>query len=213
MYVIDHGRWNKDSEDWVRATPLLKEIMGYTDEDIMNFIKVQERHYFPPFAININEDQMVPLIQPFIDHKLNVYGQEYDDNTYELISLIPDICKPNEKFVFDRKRESKIHYYDKPILLEHQKVDPFNPPTFNYKWTHLSYGLTSEELASIGKAFTPVKPKPPKPSKPIVTCPYCKSEKTTKISSFEKATNIFFFGIFGQKRKHQWHCNNCKSDF
>ena len=210
MYVIDHGRWSKDSEDWIRATPLLKEIMGYTDEDVMDFIKVQEKHYFPPFAINVKEEQMVPLIQPFIDHKLNVYGEEYDDNTYELISLIPDICKPNEKFVFDRKGEPKNHYYDKPILLEHQKVDPFNPPNFEYSWTHLALTDDPSVWTGIAKAFTPVKPKP---TKPIVTCPYCKSENTTKISSFEKATSTFMFGIFGQKRKYQWHCNNCKSDF
>lgn len=213
MYVIDHGRWSKDGEDWVKATPLLKEVMGYTDEDIKNFIKVQERYYFPPFALNVNEDQIVSLIQPFIDHKLNVYGAEYDDNTYELISLIPDIFKPNEKFVFDRKRTPQNHYYDKPILLEHQKVDPFNPPTFKYGWTHLSLTDDPSVWDGIAKAFTPVKTEPLKPTKPIVTCPYCKSENTTKISSFEKATNTFMFGIFGQKRKYQWHCNNCKSDF
>jgi len=54
---------------------------------------------------------------------------------------------------------------------------------------------------------------PRRPSEPKVTCPYCKSTNTKKISSMAKATNIALFGIFGNKRKYQWHCNNCNSDF
>lgn len=50
-------------------------------------------------------------------------------------------------------------------------------------------------------------------SKPVVTCPYCHSTNTSKISTTAKVVNIALFGIFGQKRKHQWHCNNCSSDF
>ncbi len=53
----------------------------------------------------------------------------------------------------------------------------------------------------------------PKTSAPEVICPYCKSTNTKKITSTEKAVNIALFGIFGNKRKHQWHCNNCNSDF
>ena len=52
-----------------------------------------------------------------------------------------------------------------------------------------------------------------KTSVPEVVCPYCKSTNTKKITSKEKAVNIALFGIFGNKRKYQWHCNNCKSDF
>lgn len=48
---------------------------------------------------------------------------------------------------------------------------------------------------------------------PRVTCPYCKSTNTSKITAFDKAVNIGLFGIFGSKRHKQWHCNTCKSDF
>ncbi len=44
-------------------------------------------------------------------------------------------------------------------------------------------------------------------------CPYCNSHNTTKISVTSKAVDTAMFGVFGQKRKYQWHCNNCKSDF
>lgn len=48
---------------------------------------------------------------------------------------------------------------------------------------------------------------------PVITCPYCKSTNTKRITATAKAINIALFGIYGNKRKYQWHCNNCKSDF
>lgn len=51
-------------------------------------------------------------------------------------------------------------------------------------------------------------------SKPTVTCPYCKSTNTKKISSMSKAGSVAMWGIFALgKTTKQWHCNNCKSDF
>lgn len=47
----------------------------------------------------------------------------------------------------------------------------------------------------------------------VPKCPYCHSTNTKKISTTSKVVNTALFGIFGQKRKHQWHCNNCGSDF
>lgn len=44
-------------------------------------------------------------------------------------------------------------------------------------------------------------------------CPYCHSHNTTKITTTSKAVNTAMFGVLGQKRKYQWHCNKCKSDF
>ncbi len=44
-------------------------------------------------------------------------------------------------------------------------------------------------------------------------CPYCNSEDLTRITSFDKAVNIAMFGILGNKRKYQWHCNNCKTNW
>lgn len=46
-----------------------------------------------------------------------------------------------------------------------------------------------------------------------VECPYCHSINTTKITAVEKGLNIFLFGLFGNKRRYQWHCNKCGSNF
>ena len=45
-----------------------------------------------------------------------------------------------------------------------------------------------------------------------VTCPYCSSTNTKKISGISKAGSVAMFGIFSQKVKKQWHCNGCASN-
>ena len=50
--------------------------------------------------------------------------------------------------------------------------------------------------------------------KPTISCPYCQSTNTKKISGTSKAVHTALFGIFSLSRNSkQWHCNNCKSDF
>lgn len=47
-----------------------------------------------------------------------------------------------------------------------------------------------------------------------VTCPYCKSTNTKKITNTSKAVHTAIFGIFSISRNSkQWHCNSCGSDF
>lgn len=47
-----------------------------------------------------------------------------------------------------------------------------------------------------------------------VTCPYCKSTNTSKITIANKAAHTAVFGIWSMGRNaKQWHCNKCKSDF
>lgn len=49
---------------------------------------------------------------------------------------------------------------------------------------------------------------------PTITCPYCQSTNTQKISGLSKAGSVALWGIFALgKTTKQWHCNNCKSDF
>ena len=44
-------------------------------------------------------------------------------------------------------------------------------------------------------------------------CPTCNSTNIKKISGLSKAGSVAMFGIFSQKVKKQWHCNNCGSNF
>lgn len=40
-------------------------------------------------------------------------------------------------------------------------------------------------------------------------CPTCQSTNIKRMSITEKTINTALFGIFGNKRKKQFHCNNC----
>lgn len=44
-------------------------------------------------------------------------------------------------------------------------------------------------------------------------CPYCNSDSLTRITSMDKVVNIAMFGLLGNKRKYQWHCNHCNTNF
>lgn len=58
------------------------------------------------------------------------------------------------------------------------------------------------------------------PGKPIqlttinyVSCPYCHSTNTKKISGTKRWLSTGMFGLASSKIGKQWHCNSCKSDF
>ena len=53
----------------------------------------------------------------------------------------------------------------------------------------------------------------PTPPAPVVTCPYCHSTNTKKISQMSRMASIGFWGVFSKKIGKQWHCNECGSDF
>lgn len=47
-----------------------------------------------------------------------------------------------------------------------------------------------------------------------VSCPYCKSTNTSKITVTSKAVHTAAFGVYSMSRNSkQWHCNKCGSDF
>ncbi|MBS5080493.1 MAG: hypothetical protein KH031_10110 [Clostridiales bacterium] len=50
-------------------------------------------------------------------------------------------------------------------------------------------------------------------STPKVSCPFCKSLNTDKISTASRIASVGMLGLFSKKLGKQWHCNNCNSDF
>ena len=54
---------------------------------------------------------------------------------------------------------------------------------------------------------------PPTPSKPTVTCPYCHSTNTNKISGTTRWLSASIFGLSSNKIGKNFHCKNCGADF
>ena len=48
-----------------------------------------------------------------------------------------------------------------------------------------------------------------KHKKCIPQCPTCRSTNLKRITATQKASNAVLFVLFGNKRKKQFHCNNC----
>lgn len=185
---LNYFKSQKHKEILDRAIPLIKEVFGYTDEEIEGF---KEKIFYPPLAIDVTLDQLKLALQPFIDHNITIYGNEYDDN-YKLIETLISARKLGLT-----PQIPKFHYYDKPIICRNQLVDPYNPPSWNTAWT-------------TGYTFRPES----QPSTPTITCPYCKSTDCKKISGLSKAVSVGLWGIFALgKTTKQFHCNNCKADF
>ena len=168
------------------AIPLIKEIFGYTDKEIEGF---KTKIFYPPLAVDVTLEQAKLAIQPFVDHKITIYANEYD-GAYNLVNSV----------MYGQKlglvaNAPKSHYYDEPVIRRTQLVDPYNPPIWNSAWTD---GFTFK----------------PQPTTQTITCPYCKSTDCKKITNTSKAVRTALFGIFSLGRNSkQWHCNSCKSDF
>ena len=44
-------------------------------------------------------------------------------------------------------------------------------------------------------------------------CPTCGSANLSKVSATSKAVSVGLFGIFSQKVKKTWHCENCRYEW
>lgn len=96
---------------------------------------------------------------------------------------------------------NQIHFFDKDSKFSTKCPDcDVEMELIEQKWT----STEAEEKQRLNKINSPTT---------IVECPYCHSMNTKKISNIAKAGSVTMFGIFSQKVKHQWHCNNCGSDF
>jgi len=145
-----------------------------------------ENYFTRALAKGLNAQQVKLIVQPFYDIKAPIFVSEYDNKGNIIETAIPHYYE-----FFDLVKQSpKSHYYDEPVVSREHLVAP---------------------------DYTPSKPTIDfdiKPSTPTVTCPYCKSTNTKKISATSKGVAVGLFGIFGAKKAmSQWHCGDCGSDF
>lgn len=165
-----------------KVTPLIKEVLGYTDDEINSMIK----HYFSrPLAKGLTEQQIKLIAQPFYDIDAPIIIREYDNKGNTIESAIPYYYE----FFNLAKQPPKSHYYDEPVISRDHLVAPDYVP--------------SKPTIELN----------PQPTTPTITCPTCKSTDCKKITTTAKALNTALFGIFGNKRRYQWHCKKCGSDF
>ena len=118
-------------------------------------------------------------------------------------------CKSPMYYIPIKELKEKSLLTDEDKELIREKYVKTSPEFDQYLYYHREEILAdkhkkNEQIIEMAKAAT---------AKPKVECPYCHSTDTAKISAASKAGSVFFFGLFSQKVKHQWHCNKCGSDF
>lgn len=163
---------------------LLHEILGYSDEEIRI---MEEKHFSNDIARNLTGEQARKIAQPFHDWNISAYLG--DNATNELLAY-------NTEQLYLQPPSPKDHYCDEPMVGREYLVDPVE-----------FYRQEDEKRRAYIAAQNF------RNTHTTVTCPYCHSTNTSKISTTSKVINTALFGIFGNKRKHQWHCNGCGSDF
>jgi len=163
---------------------LLHEILGYSDEEIRI---MEEKHFSNDIARNLTGEQARKIAQPFHDWNISAYLG--DNATNELLAY-------NTEQLYLQPPSPKDHYCDEPMVGREYLVDPGE-----------FYRQEDEKRRAYIAAQNF------RNTHPTVTCPYCHSANTSKISTTSKVINTALFGIFGIKRKRQWHCNGCGSDF
>lgn len=75
-----------------------------------------------------------------------------------------------------------------------------NPIEYQLKISQFKANLKQQES---GKVKEDNKPR----------CPTCGSTNLSKVSTMSKAGSVFMWGLFSQKVKKTWHCNNCKYEW
>lgn len=97
----------------------------------------------------------------------------------------------NYKCIYDRLQQSEISY-PKPIILENGNYE--NDEEY---WKRINQHIINNNTST----------------SQTVECPYCHSNKTTKISTTSRVISTSLLGLGSKKLGKQWHCNKCKSDF
>lgn len=119
----------------------------------------------------------------------------YIDRTAELSKSFPEKSyKDRSKMVEEEDREKYV--YNSPVFDK-----DLNEKRIAYD---KQCEIESEERKRKNRAEAEAEERRPKPH-----CPTCNSTNIKKISAGAKAVSVGLFGIFSQKVKHQFHCNNC----
>lgn len=171
----------KNNEQW-----LLKEILGYTEDEIDHIVNVRDSldyntlcqyHYTNKIAINLTDEQVCKIAIPFDMHGSHIWCQEANEEGAPVALYNVENYKHLEE-----KATIKSHYYDKPVTTREQLPNVF------------------EKILCVPiKAF----------ERNIPKCPTCNSQNIQKISGLERCTSIIGLGIFSKKINKSFKCNNC----
>lgn len=191
MYKLHMPHYDEnDNRELIIIRKLFKEVLGYTNAEIEYFVKT---HFSCDVAINLTLEQAQQITQIFLDNDIQIYLADQKNNrslfwTKDLGIVIP-------------KNPAKSHYCDEPLITRDHLVDAFTEQEKERQRNIQETQREEREKALAAKSAN------------IPTCPTCGSTNIRRISTAEKATGVILFGIFSNKRKYQFECQNPKCKY
>lgn len=146
--------------------------------------------------------------------KMN-FSDSFDECVYCSSSLLYGTIESYEDNQL--KEKSIFEMTDEEILNKYQSykknIEEQTGTTLSDK--EFINGLKSARRENLNKQSTIINITPEKNVKNnLVTCPYCNSTDTKKISSTSKIAHTALLGIFSMSRNSKnFHCNQCGADF
>lgn len=187
MYKLHAPLINNSNEKIQIVKMLFKEVLGYNEQEINQFVNTK---FMCDIAINLTLEQAKQIVEPFYDNDIQIYLYDQSNNS--------PLFWQKDLGIILTKTPPKQHYYDSPIISREHLVNPFTQQE-----AERQQNIESNRREQLEK----LKP-------PTITCPYCQSTNTSKISNMSKAGSVALFGVFAMgKVSKQWKCNNCKSEF
>ena len=188
MYKLDMPIINEKNDKLPIIKKLFKEVLGYTEEEVQEFIKTK---FMCDVVKDLTIEQAKQITEIFLDNGINIYLSVQE--TGKSIYWGRDIN------ITLSKNQPKDHYCDEPLVSRDQLVNPFTQLEIERQEVVRKYQI--EEIIQ-------------RNTTPTITCPYCKSTDCKKISGLSKAGSVALWGIFALgKTTKQFHCNNCSADF
>ena len=183
MYKLKTPIIHANDERIPSIKKLFKEILGYTDEEIIQFIS---SNFMCFVAKNLSIEQVKLIIKPFKDCDANNVLYLHEEETGKFLSYV-------EAGIHLTKEPPKDHYYDKPVVSRDQLVNPFTQKEKERQ--EILSRPDSDFYANIPK------------------CPTCNSTNIRKMGGVERGASILTFGIFSKKINKTFKCQNCGMTF
>ena len=134
---------------------------------------------------------------PLTNYKCVIYGVEYDLENELNMALVP-----NDTWwlaIGKVRVKTSLTWTDGSDLVDIMRETKSVPKIFEPQYPLEDRSIYEKQKSSL---------------KSSVTCPYCNSVNTKKISVTSKAAHTAVFGIFSMGRNSKnYHCNACGSDF
>lgn len=187
MYKLNMPIINESNEKLPTIKNLFKEVLGYTEKEIQQFIKTK---FMCAVVQNLTLETAQQITEIFIDNDIQIYLYKQENNK--------PLYWTRDLGISLSHNPPKDHYCDKPLVSRDQLVNPFTQLEIERQ-----ENIRKQQIKEIIERNTT----------PSITCPYCQSTRVSRIGLLSRIVSVELWGLASSKIGKQWRCDNCGSEF